>query len=271
MASSRLWLGEYDRSGSCVRKRASAHIFHLLRFIFYRFYRFFSLYQILFHSHIYSDVRIKEGDDDNEPGLPGLPNLHADQKEDVSAKEPEPLTAGPLRELDSRSALHKAVCAGSVDEVSKELEGLQATEALKKVNHQDDAGYFPLHSAAAICLPEVDSFGFHEASEIVRMLLTAGANVAACDGDSNTALHWAARVGNDELTQSLLMNRCPVGKSLSFIMLAYNTIDWTLSLSFPIDHILIENTRFLFLIMQTYQIKRAKLLCIGHCALGLRA
>ena len=214
MASSRLWLGKYDRSGVALRKRASTHIFHLFRFIFYRFYRFYSLYQILFLSRIYSDVRIKEGDDDNEPGLPGLPNLHADQKEELSAKEPEPLTADPLRELDSRSALHKAVCAGSVDEVSRELEGLQATEALKKVNQQDDAGYFPLHSAAAICLPEVDSFGFHEASEIVRMLLTAGANVAACDGDSNTA-HWAARVGNDELTQSLLVNRCPVGKSLS--------------------------------------------------------
>ena len=142
----------------------------------------------------------------------------------MSAKEPEPLTADPLRELDSRSALHKAVCAGSVDEVSRELEGLQATEALKKVNQQDDAGYFPLHSAAAICLPEVDSFGFHEASEIVRMLLSAGANVAACDGDNNTALHWAARVGNDELTQSLLMNRCPVGKSLSFRTFSSNTI-----------------------------------------------
>ena len=163
------------------------------------------------------DVRIKEGDDDNEPGLPGLPNLHADQKEEASAKESEPLTADPLRELDSRSALHKAVCVGSVDEVSRELQELPAAEAIKKVNTQDDAGYFPLHSAAAICLPEVDSFGFHEASEIVRMLLTAGANVAACDGDSNTALHWAARVGNDELTQSLLMNRCPVGKSVLFL------------------------------------------------------
>lgn len=174
---------------------------------------------------LYRDVRIKEGDDDNEPGLPGLPNLHADQKEEVSAKEPEPLTADPLRELDSRSALHKAVCAGSVDEVSRELEGLQATEALKKVNQQDDAGYFPLHSAAAICLPEVDSFGFHEASEIVRMLLSAGANVAACDGDSNTALHWAARVGNDELTQSLLMNRCPVGKMSLFCIISCNNIE----------------------------------------------
>lgn len=141
-----------------------------------------------------------------------MPNLHADQDEETSAKDPEPLTADPLRELDSRSALHKAVCSGSVGEVSKVLEELEKSECSKQVNEQDGAGYFPLHSAAAICLPEVDSFGFHEASEIVRMLLTAGANVAACDGESNTALHWAARVGNDELTQSLLMNRCPVGK-----------------------------------------------------------
>ena len=159
-------------------------------------------------------MRIKEGDDDSESGLPGMPNLNSDQKEAASAKEPEPIPADPLRELESRSVLHKTVCMGSVGEVSKVLENLDEAETSKQVNQQDANGFFPLHSVAAICLPEVDSFGFHEASEIVRMLLTAGANVAACDGESNSALHWAARVGNDELIQSLLMNRCPVGKSL---------------------------------------------------------
>ena len=159
-------------------------------------------------------MRVKEGDDDSESGLPGMPNLNSDQKEAASAKESEPTPADPLRELESRSVLHKTVCMGSVGEVSKVLENLDEAETSKQVNQQDANGFFPLHSAAAMCLPEVDSFGFHEASEIVRMLLTAGANVAACDGESNSALHWAARVGNDELIQSLLMNRCPVGKSL---------------------------------------------------------
>lgn len=209
MASFKLWLGKYwichSKSGPLARVFSS--IFHIERFAF------FSLCQICSIRKIFcSDVRIKEGDDDNVPGLPGLPNLHADHKEEASGKDPEPLTADPLRELDSRSDLHKAACSGSVEEVSQVLEKLKSADATKLVNQQDDAGYFPLHSAAAICLPEVDSFGFHEASEIVRILLAAGANVAACDGDNNTALHWAARVGNDELTQSLLMNRCPVGK-----------------------------------------------------------
>lgn len=154
-----------------------------------------------------------ESDNGNGPGFPGLPDLHVTEE-----KPPAPLASSasavrpsPSSDLQSRSALHQSVCSGSTKEVSMVIAKIGKAEAAQLANQQDTAGFLPLHSAAALYFPNEDSFGFHEASEISRLLLSNGADVTSCDADGNTSLHWSARVGNDELTEILLMNRCPIG------------------------------------------------------------
>ena len=159
---------------------------------------------------------MKDGDKEGDASeFPGLPNLHADEKVmEFSVSEPTKAIV-PSDDLPSRSHLHRAVCSGLTNRVSEIIEKLGKVDATKLVNQRDELGFFPLHSAASLCLPEVDSFGFQQASKIARVLLSSGADVACCDLEGTTPLHWASRVGNDELTQLFLMNRSPIGKSAS--------------------------------------------------------
>jgi hypothetical protein len=46
------------------------------------------------------------------------------------------------------------------------------------------------------------------ASGICQILLSAGADVAQVDSNGNTALHWAARAGNESVAHLLLQNNC---------------------------------------------------------------
>lgn len=51
------------------------------------------------------------------------------------------------------------------------------------------------------------------ATEIVRMLIAAGADASMRDLDGNTPLHWAARAGDKGTAEFLLLKNNPKGKS----------------------------------------------------------
>lgn len=50
------------------------------------------------------------------------------------------------------------------------------------------------------------------ATEIVRMLIAAGADSSIRDLDGNTPLHWAARAGDRSTAEFLLVKNNPKGK-----------------------------------------------------------
>ena len=73
----------------------------------------------------------------------------------------------------------------------------------------DEAGYCPIHSACSLCMKGDNS---SIATDIVRMLATAGADLAIGDSEGNTPLHWAARAGDDSTAKYLLFRNSPKGK-----------------------------------------------------------
>ena len=107
-----------------------------------------------------------------------------------------------------RNPLHKAVCDMDLSTLQEELSFGRPQEYFQR---RDEAGYCPIHSACSLCLKGDNS---SIATDIVRMLATAGADVTVCDEEGNTPLHWAARAGDDGTTKYLLLRNCPKGKSL---------------------------------------------------------
>ena len=99
-----------------------------------------------------------------------------------------------------RSLLHQAVCDMNVDEVNR----LLSREDLQR---RDDAGYCPLHTACALTM--LGSSYTSVACDICQLLLSAGSDSTEVDSDGNTALHWAARAGNERVARLLLRNKCP--------------------------------------------------------------
>lgn len=80
------------------------------------------------------------------------------------------------------------------------------------LNRSDDLGYCPLHSACGLGLlrlnrPDVQC-------EIVRQLISAGADPSSEDDNGNTPLHWSARAGDKEVTELLLRKNCPKGETV---------------------------------------------------------
>ncbi len=124
-----------------------------------------------------------------------------------SVSKPDLLLPSPLR--SPRSVLHLAVRNGSVIEVSQLCTNIAASKS-PVINERDDAGFHPLHSAAALGL--LDQFGpnCQEAIEICQLLIDSGADVAARDGDGNTPVHWASRAGHSEVLGLLLLKSCPL-------------------------------------------------------------
>ena len=59
----------------------------------------------------------------------------------------------------------------------------------------------------------VDPINSSMATEIVRMLIAAGADSSIRDLDGNTPLHWAARAGDKGTAEFLLVKNNPKGKS----------------------------------------------------------
>jgi len=113
----------------------------------------------------------------------------------------------PLR--NPRSTLQLAICTGSVSEVSQ-ICSTVAISSSSILAERDDAGFHPLHSAAALGLQPHFGPHCHEALEICRLLIDAGADVTCRDADGNTPVHWAARAGHGDVLGLLLLKSCPL-------------------------------------------------------------
>lgn len=74
----------------------------------------------------------------------------------------------------------------------------------------DSKGFCPIHSACALCLKDPQNSGI--ATEIVRVMTNAGADVSVADSEGNTPLHWAARAGDKSTAEFLLLKASPTGK-----------------------------------------------------------
>ena len=121
----------------------------------------------------------------------------------------------PLHEsqIGDRSALHTAVCGGSLQEVKHLINTLKIEisggvvsneEQIKILNSVDSDGFCPLHSAVSLNPSNMSVVMTH-------LLLSFGADAAANDRFGNSPLHWSARAGNDEVAQILVLKNCSPG------------------------------------------------------------
>jgi ankyrin repeat protein len=124
----------------------------------------------------------------------------------LAAETPPLAVCGPSTSY-GRTAIHKAVCELDLAGLERELSDV-ANQAL--LDRRDQAGFCPIHTACALPIfhPDQTPLIF----DILRTLLSAGANPSVTDTNENTALHWAARAGCRELAQVLLSKNCPPGK-----------------------------------------------------------
>jgi ankyrin repeat protein len=127
----------------------------------------------------------------------------------------------PLNKSSScvRSALHKAVCRGSLQEVRHLFDSLSTDtsdivnnneQQLHVLNAIDSHGFCPIHSA--VSLSPIDM-----AVVMTRLLLAWGTDSSSTDKFGNSPLHWAARAGNDEVAQTLLLKHCSPGKNCTLL------------------------------------------------------
>ena len=103
-----------------------------------------------------------------------------------------------------RSKLHGAICDMDLNLLQVQLREITINKSdVDLLARLDDAGFAPLHTAAALRLRHPDYSPL--ALEIVRKLLLAGANPNIQDKDGNTPLHWSARAGDHEVAAHLLI------------------------------------------------------------------
>ncbi|CAN7994082.1 unnamed protein product [Ixodes hexagonus] len=95
---------------------------------------------------------------------------------------------------DGMTCLHLAARCGSL-----EVCGIFLALDIFPINVQDDGGWTPLVWASE-----------HRRVEIVRLLLSKGADPNLRDGEENTALHWSAFSGNVEISWMYLQRGCDV-------------------------------------------------------------
>lgn len=100
-----------------------------------------------------------------------------------------------------RSTLHRAVCDMNVLSIQN-----CGTGDLAKL---DDAGYCPLHTAAALSMLTPSNTNL--AYDICKLLIDAGADASYADSYGNTPLHWAARAGNERAAHLMMLNKCQTG------------------------------------------------------------
>eukprot|EP00531_Pseudo-nitzschia_arenysensis_P020379 CAMPEP_0116124778 /NCGR_PEP_ID=MMETSP0329-20121206/5460_1 /TAXON_ID=697910 /ORGANISM="Pseudo-nitzschia arenysensis, Strain B593" /LENGTH=1205 /DNA_ID=CAMNT_0003618777 /DNA_START=244 /DNA_END=3858 /DNA_ORIENTATION=- len=131
-------------------------------------------------------------------GLPKVPSIGA--RDITSSSSIHPI-CGPSSGF-GRSLLHKAVCDMDMPAVQSQL--LSRPDYCDRRDYKD---YCPIHSACALCMKDIKNSFL--ACEIVRMLITSGADASIRDPEGNTPLHWAARAGDKATAQLLLVNHNP--------------------------------------------------------------
>lgn len=137
---------------------------------------------------------------------------NAKQADSILPKAPDIDSFGPSSRLHpvcgpgsafDRSPLHKAVCELDLAVVESEL----VTRPPEAFQRRDSSGYCAIHSACALCMKDPQNSSI--ATDIVRALISAGADAAVRDSDGNTPLHWAARAGDRGSAEMLLFRNCP--------------------------------------------------------------
>mmetsp|Transcript_20977 Transcript_20977/g.43864 ORF Transcript_20977/g.43864 Transcript_20977/m.43864 type:complete len:1271 (-) Transcript_20977:79-3891(-) len=106
-----------------------------------------------------------------------------------------------------RSPLHRAVCELDIESLQVQL-GQVANRSPGVLARLDEAGYAPLHTAASLRLmrPENSIVSM----EMVKTLLNAGADPTTLDAEGNMPLHWAARAGDKDVAEVLLLRNSPL-------------------------------------------------------------
>ena len=141
-----------------------------------------------------------------------IDDMEEDVKLPAAIRLPAPAGTHPICNHGtsySRSRLHKAVCEMDLASVQRELDAANS----EMLNRKDDLGYCPLHTACSLGLLRTNRLDIP--CEIVRQLISSGADPCRVDENGNTPLHWSARAGDKEVTELLLRKNCPKGTSIS--------------------------------------------------------
>uniref|UniRef100_A0A8C3Q792 Uncharacterized protein n=1 Tax=Geospiza parvula TaxID=87175 RepID=A0A8C3Q792_GEOPR len=101
------------------------------------------------------------------------------------------------QEEDGSTCLHHAAKNGNLEMVELLLSTGQVD-----VNAQDSGGWTPIIWAAE-----------HKHIEVIRRLLTRGADVTLTDNEENICLHWASFTGSAEIAEVLLNAQCDLHAS----------------------------------------------------------
>ena len=103
---------------------------------------------------------------------------------------PVPRTPANVR-MNNPTDLHKAVCAGDLEEVRSLLEGGHSVDPV------EEHGFTPLHKASAL---DKES----KRLTLVEALIAHSADVLRADLEGYTPLHWAAALGHADVLTTLL-------------------------------------------------------------------
>lgn len=152
----------------------------------------------------FSEEKLKlPAKDSTIEGLPTIPSMDTRGPTSSSVHS----ICGPGSAF-GRSLLHKAVCDMDIAAVQSQL-----SSRPDYCDRRDEKGYCPIHSACALCMKDPGNSVL--TCEIVRMLITAGADASIRDPEGNTPLHWAARAGDKATAQLLLVKNNPKGMIIS--------------------------------------------------------
>jgi len=156
----------------------------------------------------------------------GINSIATNEETQEEPPDYHPLHPLPRRPgvCSTRLALHEAIRRGDINETKRVLKLNVATKdsisSLLMLNVKEDSktsddvplcsqndvqGFSPLHAAASL---DVINVGAGVPAEMTRVLISAGANTRCTDKRGNTALHWAARAGNGDVSHLLTLKNC---------------------------------------------------------------
>jgi hypothetical protein len=150
--------------------------------------------------YLFSEEKKKGPSQDGSLGIPRAPDMDGFG----TNASPHPV-CGPGSSYN-RNPLHKAVCEMDLAIIQIELSS-RPSEFFQRA---DSKGFCPIHSACSLCMKHEQNSSI--ATDIVRMMITAGADVSVADSNGNTPLHWAARAGDKATAEFLLFKNSPRGE-----------------------------------------------------------